>query len=205
MLLAALAGGVMGQTAPGGPALVKGVLLERDPQVSAGELSVRAADNQVFRYAFDRKTYVEREKELIDVPRLRPGEKVEIVSDVVPGSALRYARTIHVLEDPPQQQRSLTASRLPSYRTPSERVYPTGNLTFSGVVFRVSGERLILHTRDGDRALLLRSDTRYVANGEIVTAADLKPNMRVFVRAGKDLYEQVEAYQVIWGRILDPK
>jgi hypothetical protein len=25
------------------------------------------------------------------------------------------------------------------------------------------------------------------------------------VRAGKDLYDQVEAYQVIWGKILDPK
>ena len=35
--------------------------------------------------------------------------------------------------------------------------------------------------------------------------ASLKPNMRVFVRAGKDLYDQVEAYQVIWGKILDPK
>jgi hypothetical protein len=29
--------------------------------------------------------------------------------------------------------------------------------------------------------------------------------MRVFVRAGKDIYEQVEAYQVIWGKILEPR
>jgi hypothetical protein len=29
--------------------------------------------------------------------------------------------------------------------------------------------------------------------------------MRVFVRAGKNLYEQVEAYQIIWGQILEPK
>ena len=39
----------------------------------------------------------------------------------------------------------------------------------------------------------------------LVDAATLKPNMRVFVRAGKDLYDQVEAYQVIWGTILDPR
>ena len=29
--------------------------------------------------------------------------------------------------------------------------------------------------------------------------------MRVFVRAGKDLYNEVEAYQVIWGSILTPR
>jgi hypothetical protein len=29
--------------------------------------------------------------------------------------------------------------------------------------------------------------------------------MRVFVRAGKNLYDEVEAYQVIWGAILNPR
>jgi hypothetical protein len=38
-----------------------------------------------------------------------------------------------------------------------------------------------------------------------VDADSLKPNMRVFVRAGKDLYNEVEAYQVIWGTILSPR
>ena len=46
---------------PQNAALLRGVLLERDSQSSSGEFSVRAADNQVFRYQFDRKTYVERE------------------------------------------------------------------------------------------------------------------------------------------------
>jgi len=32
----------------------------------------------------------------------------------------------------------------------------------------------------------------------------LKPNTRVFVRAGKDIYGEIEAYQVIWGAILQP-
>jgi hypothetical protein len=74
------------------------------------------------------------------------------------------------------------------------------------VVFRVTGERLVLHTREGgDQSILLRKDTRFLENGETVEAENLKPNMRVFVKAGKDLYDQVEAYQVIWGSILDPK
>jgi len=29
--------------------------------------------------------------------------------------------------------------------------------------------------------------------------------MRVFVRAGRTLYNEIEAYQVIWGRILQPR
>lgn len=196
---------VVAQAPPPSPALVRGVLLERDQPNGSGEFSVRAADNQVFRYQFDAKTYVEREKQMIDVARLQPGEKVEVVSDTVPGSVLRYARTIHVFEDAPPP-RSLTAGRLRAYRTATERSVPAGTLTYSGVVFRVTGERLVLHTREGgDQSLLLRKDTRFLENGETVEAGNLKPNMRVFVRAGKDLYDQVEAYQVIWGSILDPK
>jgi hypothetical protein len=204
------------QAEPSGPALVRGVLLERDPQTASGQFSVRAApSNQVYRYQFDRKTYVERENQLIDVARLRPGEKVEVVSDVAPDSALRYARTIHVMDDPPPPPRGLTGLTSstgvrpprPGSRSSSsaDRYLPTGNLTYSGVVFRVNTERLVLRTRQGEQSILLRRDTRFVAEGEIVEAADLKPNMRVFVRAGKDIYDQVEAYQVIWGRILDPK
>jgi hypothetical protein len=190
---------------PLAPALVRGVLLERDTPTGSGEFSVRAADNQVFRYHFDTKTYVERENQMIDVPRLQPGEKVEVVSDTVPGSVLRYARTVHVFQDAPPP-RSLSAGRLRAYRTTTERSVPTGTLTYSGVVFRVTGERLVLHTREGgDQSILLRKDTRFLENGETVEAENLKPNMRVFVKAGKDLYDQIEAYQVIWGNILDPK
>ena len=74
-------------------ALVRGVLLERDLQTGAGQFSIRAADNLVLRYLFDRKTYVERENQMIDMLRLNPGEKLEVVSDAVAGQVLRYART----------------------------------------------------------------------------------------------------------------
>ena len=191
---------------PSVPPLVRGVLLERDTGTASGEFSVRAADNQVYRYQFDRKTYVERDDQMIDVKRLEPGEKVEVVSDVVPGSVLRYARTIHVL---PEQvpARVAAANRLRALRpSPALGSLPAGNLTFSGVVFRLTGERIVLHTREGGEAsLLLRKDTRYVENGEVVESGNLKLNMRVFVRAGKDLYDQLEAYQVIWGNILEPR
>ncbi len=201
LLTASLAAQVPGNN----PALVRGVLLERDLNTNAGEFSVRVTDNRVFRYQFDRKTYVERDDQLVDVQRLQPGDRVEVVSDEVAGSPLRYARTVHVLSDQPPRP-TLTArprTGRPSYA--ADRTLPTGNLTYSGVVFRLTNEQLVIHTRTGDQSLLLRKDTRFVQNGEIVDAAELKPNVRVFVRAGKDLWDQVEAYQVIWGRILDPR
>jgi hypothetical protein len=206
-----LAGAAFCQTVPApSAALVRGVLLERDPQAVEGEFSVRLADNRVFRYRFDRKTYVEREQDLIDVARLRPGEKVEVVSDAIPGFVLRYARTIHVLEDPPPAPRltATTQGRYRAYRSAEERdrSLPTGNLTYAGVVFRIAPDRLVLHTRDGgEQALAVGKDTRFLEDGAVVTAETLKPNTRVFIRAGKDLYDQVQAYQVIWGSILDPK
>ena len=201
--LALLCAAGWAQTSPGA-ALIRGVLLERDAQ-PAGEFSVRIPDNSVLRYRFDQKTYVEREKQLVDVPRLDPGEKVEVVSDSVPGSLLRYARTIHVIADPPPA-RPLGAGRYRAAKRSLPERLPVGNLTYSGVVYRVNADRIILHVRSGtDQTLLLRKDTRFLQNGEIVEAEALKPNTRVFVRAGKDVYEQVEAYQVVWGSILSPE
>jgi hypothetical protein len=110
-----------------------------------------------------------------------------------------------VLNDPPPS-RPLTQGRYRAYRSADDRNVPTGTLTYAGVVFRISPDRLMLHTRTGgEQAIQLRKDTRYLQNGEIVQAEQLGLNTRVFIRAGKDVYDQVEAYQVIWGTILDPK
>jgi hypothetical protein len=188
---------------PPAAALIRGVLLERDTQ-GTGEFSVRAADNVVLRYQFDRKTYVERDKQMIDVPRLDPGDKVEVISDAVPGSVVRYARTVHVIpEAPPPRPQS--AGRYRASRSLPERL-PTGNLTYSGVVSRINSERIVLQLRAGvQQTLLLRKDTRFLQNGETVDVNAVKPNMRVFIRAGKDVYDEIEAYQVIWGAILAPE
>lgn len=190
---------LLGSAQTGTGALLRGVLLERD----AHQFSVRAADDQVFRFSFDNKTYVESEGQMIDMARLAPGEKVEVLSDKLPAAAIRYALTIHVLPSsaPP---RRVAAARMRAY-TALEEGIPPGALSFSGVVARVSSEKLVLRTRDkGDQTILLRPGTRYAANGEAAGEADLKPNMMIYVRAGKTLYDEIEAYQVVWGRILRP-
>jgi hypothetical protein len=180
-----------------------GILLERDAGVAAGEFAIRAPDNQVYRFQFDAKTAVERDSFSGGASWLKPGDRVTVESDPVAGSLLRYARTVRVSERPAQltladgQPRTTGLSLL-------ERTPQTGNLTFAGVVSKLTGQSLVLRTREGEQTLLIRRDTRYVDNGDTVEPAELRPNMRVFVRAGRNLYEQVEAYQVIWGHILDP-
>jgi len=184
--------------------LVRGQLLECDADGPAGELSVRTSSNQVFRFAYDAKTYFEREKELTRPGLLRKGELLEIVADQSPESSLRYARTVHVLE-PERPRPPWSAGRFRAYRNPIEEILPLGNLTFAGVVCRLVAERLVLRTRaDGEKIILLRSDTRYVEDGAPVTPAMLKPNMRVFIRAERNLDNEIEAYQVVWGEILQP-
>lgn len=180
-----------------------GVLLEHDLNTDAGELAVRAPDHQVFRYRFDSKTVVYRDTFSGGMGHLRLGDRVDVESDAVPGSLLRYARTIHVTGTQPPAP--TPEARLRALGFPMLDLTPrTGNLTFSGVVARCNAASLVLRTRDGEQTLLIRHDTRYVSNGDTVDSASLQPNMRVFVRAGRNLYEQVEAYQVIWGSILDP-
>jgi hypothetical protein len=180
-----------------------GVVLELDSNVAAGEFAIRAPGNQVYRYRFDAKTLVERDTLSGGMGHLHPGDRVTVQSDPVADSLLRCARTVRVLKAGVQP--ALADSRLQSDAFPwLDRTPPSGNLTYAGVVSRFSGQSLVLRTRTGEQTLLIRRDTRYVDNGDTVEAAELRPNMRVFVRAGKNLYEQVEAYQVIWGSILEP-
>lgn len=184
---------------------MSGVLLERDGDVLAGQLAVRAADNQVYRFRFDGKTAVRRDDLPSDVARINAGDRVEVASEPVTGSLLRYARVIQVYPAPVAKL-TLADSRLRAPARPVLEHLPlTGTLTYSGVVSRLNSQLLVLRTRGGEQNLIIRKDTHYVDNGGTVEAMDLRPNMRVFVRAGKNLYEQVEAYQVIWGSILVPK
>lgn len=185
----------------------RGVVLERDTQIGGGEFSIRIDSYEVLRYRFDAHTRVERDSYPITVAALRPGEQVEVSSDAVAGSLVRYARAVRVLVDLPQQAHRLHrgSTDFSGLYAASDPLFARGDLSVSGVVARVQAGRLVLHTRDGERTILLRDDTRYLENGEVATAAELRPNMHVFVRAGRNLYDEVEGYQVVWGSILEPK
>jgi hypothetical protein len=186
--------------------IVRGVVIECDQTIPDGTFSVRGTGaNRVYHYAFDARTYVEREGRRISMAAVRKGELVEIVSDRGDGAAVHYARTVHAMEARPSLQPASQTARFQLYRSPVDLLAPRGNLTYSGVIAELAADHLVIHTRqEGDRMILLRLDTRYLEGGTQVGAADLKPNTRVFVRAGKGLDDQVEAYQIVWGDILGP-
>lgn len=188
------------------PGIVHGRLLECSAAGGSGELRVRTAGSQILRFTFDRQTYIEREQTLISAARLEAGDWLEIVADQWPGGALPYARTVHVIGEKAPAHSPRAEARLRGYRSATEPALPPWDRTFSGVVERISGGRLVLHTRAGGvQTILLRPDTRYLSGGDPVDASALQANTRVFVRAGKNLESQLEAYQVIWGEILEPR
>ena len=177
-----------------------GILLDRDAPAASGEIGVRAPDNQVFRYRFDSRTRVDRDGAALDVASLNPGDRVEVVSDHMPHADIAYALAIHVTAAAPRAPAALRTRPEPmEYR-------PDAGLSFAGVVSRLSAARVVLRLRGGaDQTILLLKSTRYMDGGSLVDAAALEPNMRVFVQAGKSLDGGVEAYEVIWGRIFQPK
>ncbi len=172
--------------------VVRGVLVRREASV----LTVRDPGNLLLRYGFDSHTYVERDNRPIEAWELRPGDRLEVVSEAVPGMPMRAARSIHVISPGPVER----------HRAAAVEALPTGDRSYSGLILRVTPTSLILHLRQGgDQEILLRPDTRCLENGEIVSTAALAPHMRVFIRAGANVSGKPEAYQVLWGSMLDPK
>jgi hypothetical protein len=194
-------------TAPVG--MVRGTLLECDllsAASSSGSLSLRTPENKVYRFTFDSKTYFEREKRRVLPVRLRPGDPLEIVSDRGESPALRYARIVHVLDDAPAVRFSSYIERLKQYRSATEHIMPRGTLTYAGLIARLDGDVMILRVRGGgETRILLRPDTRYLHGGNTVGSSALSLSTRVFVRAGRNLDDEIEAYQVVWGEILSPR
>jgi hypothetical protein len=192
------------QAAPVG--VVRGTLIERD-KTQSGEMFVRLGDNHVYSFQFDERTYVEKEKRPVTVAVLETGDTVEILSDAGKSPRQRYARTVKVVtEDPPAPPYRVRLRRRPlEEHSMLDDLFPRGNLTFAGIVASVGRDSFLLRTRNRtETRILLRPDTRYVRSGVPVEAAGLAVNTRVFVRAGKTIYDEVEAFQVIWGDILKP-
>jgi hypothetical protein len=105
----------------------------------------------------------------------------------------------------PQPARSPSRAKQLEQRH-SDLIQPRGDRTISGVVVRNESGQLTLRTRQGDETTLtLRPGTRYLGDGLRMDAGDLAVNMRVSVRAGRTLRGELEAYQVVWGDMLDPR
>ena len=187
--------------------ILRGELIEWQGSAADGELAVRTTESQVYSCHFDSYTYLERDNQRLGFGGVKTGDKVEIVADRKPGGSRCYVRTLRVMENRPgivNPGYRVNPNPRP-FRSTTDLLFPRGNMTFSGVVLRLNPEMMILRTwRDGEKTILLRADTRYMDSGLLSEFSGLPPNTRVFVRGGKNLDNELEAYQVIWGEIRGP-
>lgn len=188
------------QQAPDG--VVRGTLLEWE-NGPVGDLSVRVKDNHVYCFRFDGATDIERDGLRLSFAELKKGDAVEILPEPGPDPKLPRAQTVRVVRSEPD--RSPAGSADPVSSGLLDDLFPRGDMTFAGVVIRVASGRMFIRTRaQGDKEILLRSDTRYFSDGREALFSGLRVNAHVFVRAGHNLDDDVEAYQVMWGAILQP-
>jgi hypothetical protein len=203
IVLLAAATAMAQESAPSG--FLRGQLLSWTGTPRAGEFTFQASENHVYFCSYDEKTYFEREKRHITIAGTEKGDRLEVVSDQRQGSTVCYARTVHIMDEPRIVKFPGVRPRTRPVNTP-DLAATRGTLTFSGVVMKVTPETLYLRSRAGERsAIRLRPDTRYLMEGQPAEVGSLRANLVVFVRAGKNLDQEVEAYQVVWGEILQPE
>jgi hypothetical protein len=192
------------ENAPSG--ILRGDLEAWNGNTHGGEITFRNADNRMYQCSYDDKTYFERANQRISVMSTEKGDRVEILSDRKFGTDVCYARTVQVLIQPVAHVVPGVRPHVRQTVSSSEIFGPRGDLTFAGVVLRLGDERLVLRMRSGEhKSIGLRPDTVYLAAGQSVGRSSLPITTRVFIRAGRNLDNKIEAFQIVWGDILEPQ
>jgi hypothetical protein len=174
---------------------VRGILISWQGSAALGNLSVRRADGAVYDCSYDAHTLFQRDQWPIHVADLNAGEAVEVLSDRK--SRACYARMLSAVHRMPEPE----GWRPHAVERPRQGFQPHGNLTFGGVVVDSPVGAITIKTRAGERTLLLRPDTRFSGDGVRLEAPESLLNKHVFIRAGRDMYGALEAYQIVWGEI----
>ncbi len=176
--------------------IVHGTLSERN----GSDLRVKTQEDGTMVFRVNLESAIERDRMPVPLDQLFSGANLEIFWEgQIEG--VRYARLVKLLG-----RQLLTSRMLFPYGSLGDSIVPRGTLVFTGIVLRLAADRMVLRTRsDGERSLVLRRDTRYKEEGRRVEASALAPATRVFIRAGKSLDGQLEAYEVVWGQILEPE
>ena len=176
--------------------MLRGELAAELP-VPAGDVRLRNREGVVSRCYYDAGTWLERQGERVGAGAFRVGDQVEIVADRKPGAPC-FARTLRSGSTYPVWATTRTNRLI-------ERWYPRGNITMAVVVLRWNPELLVVRTRTGEeRRVLLREDTRYTDSGIPATLAQMPVNTPLFIRAGRNINQDLEAFQIVWGRLTGP-
>jgi hypothetical protein len=175
-----------------------GIVRGRLQKISTTSITLTNADGQTIQCGLDNKTYMERDGQRIFAGALQLNDPLEIIADRQASAGTCYARSVRIVAPG-------TRLIVRPYRSSLEYLYPRGNMTFSGVVRRVNANVMVLRTKDEpERLILLREDTRFLQSGFPVFRENLAVNTRVFIRGGRNIDNDLEAYQVIWGEIEGP-
>lgn len=201
LLLAA----VLGAQGPAPVGIVRGTFVSFDGTPVRGDMQVRTADDHVYQCSYDARTFFDRDNQRISIPGIAHGERVELVADRPDGPDTCYARTVHVVLTPPAKPLPGGRPALTPPYSPTETFAPRGDMTFTGIVMKLTPDEVTIRTRsNGMKTIVLRRDTRYIGEGFRVNPDALAINTRVFIRAGHNYLNQVEAYQIVWGEMLTP-
>ena len=180
--------------------IVRAELLSWEGSWDGGLLRLKLDTGGDYACAFDARSLFERDRVRISPGRLRPGDRLEVISDRTSQATTCFARMIKVLtgQEEPLVWGSITRA--------TEHFAPRGNLLYSGVVVADDGDRFTLRLRSGERTVIrLRRDTRFLDGGAAVGREILRVNAPLFVRAGLGFDEEIEAYSVVRGEILQPR
>jgi hypothetical protein len=176
--------------------LFRGQMVSWEGSPTGGVLLARNTAGTVEGCGFDSLSILELSRQRISVAKLEPGDPLEIITDHKPGSRDCYIRMLQVIPPGPRPGRANTVAKRPAFDL------PRGDRTISGVIIRRDAGSITLRTRTGEQTLVLRKDTRFLADGAQQDSGALAVNTRVFVRAGRSLDGSVQAYQVMWGEIV---
>jgi hypothetical protein len=155
-------------------AVISGEVVALSRFETSGRLEVRTSVGNRLYCDFDRQTDFERERLRVSPRSIAPGDHVEMFVDRAPGVC--RARTVEL-------------SSLPRG--------PEALFQFGGLVMRVENSIMTVQTRAGDVRAILVPGTQFIG----LQPQDL-PNRHVFVRAGRNENGDLEAYQIVWGEIV---
>lgn len=182
--------------------LASGVFVEWSGSDSIGRFVFRTGAQNTFSCGFTGKTYFEKEHRRTRVSLIPAGEPVEVLSERLSDPPSCRALIVRVGRQAVPQGHG--TFRKP-WSTPTESFAPRGNLLLSGVVVRIDDPYIWLRTRDGrSHTIIIRPDTRIAAQGVVTDRLAIPFNRPVFIRAGRSIDGDVEAYSMIWGEILQP-
>jgi hypothetical protein len=179
--------------------ILRADLLSWEGTRQGGVLQLRLDSGIDYSCNFTSATFFERDRVRIHAGKLRPGDKLHVMSDRTSPGAKCFARMVKIVaeHEAPFQWGSV--------RRATESFAPRGALVLSGVVVRSDAEAFVIRTRTGERhRIRIRPDTHFLDNGAVATLDVMITNRQVFVRAGFNSDEEIEAYQVISGEILQP-